>query len=261
MTRRSFIPSAAAAAVAGAGSAAAETPRNVIIELRRIQLRNGPDNQRQRTTEFLEKHALPVFQRAGAGPVGFFQSSIGPGTPFLLTLATYPSLAAMEQIRAKMSADDAYQKALEAYNSQPGLNYVRIDSSLLRSFDGFPTVEPPPDAGKRPSRLFEVRMYESNNLTTLHKKIKMFNDGEAGIFKRLGMQPVFFGETLIGQNQPNLVYMLSYEDLTAREKAWRAFGADSEWKKLRETPGLSDAEIVSNITNYLVSPLPFSPIR
>ena len=27
------------------------------------------------------------------------------------------------------------------------------------------------------------------------------------------------------------------------------------------TPGLSDAEIVSNITNYLVSPLGFSQIR
>jgi hypothetical protein len=260
MTRRSFIPAAAAAASAGS-AAAAGAPQNVIIELRRIQLRNGPDNQRQRTSDFLEKHALAAYQRAGAGPVGVFASSIAPGTPFLLTLVAYPSLAAMEQIRAKMSADSAFQKALDTYNSQPGLNYVRIDSSLLRTFDGFPTVVPPPDAGKRPSRLFEVRMYESNNLTTLHRKIKMFNEGEAAIFKRLGMQPVFFGETLIGQNQPNLVYMLSYQDLADRDKAWRAFGGDAEWKKLRETPGYSDAEIVSNITNYLVSPLPFSPIR
>lgn len=167
----------------------------------------------------------------------------------------------MELSRAKLAADAEYQKALEAFNGQPGLNYVRIDSSLLRAFDGFPTVVPPANVGKRPSRIFEVRMYESNNLTTLRRKIKMFNEGEAGIFKRLGMQPVFFGETIIGANQPNLVYMLSYEDLAARDKAWKAFGADEEWKKLRETPGYSDAEIVSNISNYLVSPLPFSPIR
>ena len=32
-------------------------------------------------------------------------------------------------------------------------------------------------------------------------------------------------------------------------------------KPLRDTPGLSDAEIVSNISNYLVSPLGFSQIR
>ena len=260
MTRRKFIPAAAVAA-AGSSAAAAEPSKNVIIELRRIQLRNSADNQRQRTTEFVDKHAIPAYQRAGAGPVGLFVSSIGPETPFLLQLVTYPSLAAMEQIRAKMAEDTAFQKALDAFNAQPGLSYVRIDSSLLRGFDGFPTVEPPPGAGKRPNRIFEVRQYESNNLSTLRRKIKMFNDGEIGIFKRLGMQPVFFGETLIGQRQPNLTYMLSYEDLAAREKAWRAFGGDPEWQKMRVMPGYSDAEIVSNITNYLVSPLPFSPIR
>lgn len=260
MTRRAFLPTAAAAASAGS-LAAADAPKNVIIELRRIQLRNTAENQRQRTTEFLDRHAASALQRAGAGTLGFFVSSIGPSSPFILTLTTYPSLAAMEQIRAKVSGDGEYQKALEAFNAQPGLNYVRIDSSLLRSFDGFPTVVPPPISGKRPSRLFEVRMYESNNLNTLHRKIKMFNEGEAAIFKRLGMQPVFFGETIVGANQPNLVYMLSYEDLSQREQAWKAFGADDEWKKLRETPGYSDAEIVSNISNYLVTPLPFSPIR
>jgi hypothetical protein len=259
MTRRVFLPTAAGALAAG--SAAAAPPSNAVIELRRIQLRNGPENQRQRTLDFLDKHVLPAYQRAGAGPVGFFASSIAPNTPFLLTLASYPSLAAVEQTRAKIAADSAYGKALDAFNAQPGLSYVRIDSSLLRAFDGFPTVVPPPNEGRRPARIFEVRQYESNNLTTLRRKIKMFNDGEIGVFKRLGMQPVFFGETLIGQNQPNLVYMLSYEDLAGREKAWRAFGADPEWKKLREMPGYSDAEIVSNISNYIVSPLPFSPIR
>ena len=258
MTRRTFIPAAAGAA---AGSAAAEPPANVIIELRRIQLRNGADNQRQRTTEVLDKHAISAYQRAGAGPMGVFVSNIGPDTPFLIHLLTYPSLASMEQVRAKIAADAEFRKATEAFNAQPGINYVRIDSSLLRAFDGFPTVEPPPNAGKRPSRLFEIRTYESNNLSTLHKKIKMFNDGEIGVFKRLGMQPVFFGETIIGPRQPNLTYMLSYEDLAGREKAWKAFGSDPEWAKLRVMPGYSDAEIVSNITNYLVSPLPFSPIR
>jgi hypothetical protein len=94
MTRRVFLPTAAGALAAG--SAAAAPPNNAVIELRRIQLRNGPDNQRQRTVDFLDKHVLPAYQRAGAGPLGFFASSIAPNTPFLLTLASYPSLAAVE---------------------------------------------------------------------------------------------------------------------------------------------------------------------
>jgi hypothetical protein len=190
-----------------------------------------------------------------------FASNIAPDGPFLLVLTSYPSLSAMEQIQAKLAADAEYQKAADAYNALPGLNYERMESSLLRAFDGYPTVVPPPNDGKRPARLFEFRQYESNNSGTLKRKVKMFNDGEIGAFQRAGGQPVFFGETIVGPRQPNLTYMLSYDDLAGRDKVWKAFGADPEWQKLRTTPGLSDAEIVSNITNYLVSPLPFSQIR
>ena len=89
----------------------------------------------------------------------------------------------------------------------------------------------------------------------------MFDDAEIGIFRRLGMTPVFFGQTLIGRNLPNLSYMLAFDDLAARERLWRTFGADAEWQKLRVQPGLSDAEIVSSISNTILRPLPFSPLR
>ncbi|HEY1496204.1 MAG TPA: NIPSNAP family protein [Candidatus Solibacter sp.] len=259
MTRRAFLP-AAAASVAAGNAAAADLPKPSILEFRRYQLRNSGENQRQRSVDFLKQQAA-AYQRAGVGPVGAFSSTIAPDGPFLLVLVSYPSLAGIEQAQAKLAADSEYQKALDAYNAQPGLNYERMESSLLRAFDGYPAIVPPPSDGKRAARLFEVRMYESNNTGTLRKKVKMFNDGEIGAFQRSGGQPVFFGETIVGARQPNLMYMLSYEDLAGRDKVWKAFGADPEWQRLRTTPGLSDAEIVSNISNYLVSPLPFSQIR
>ncbi len=259
MTRRVFLPSAALAVAAG-NAVAADAAKNAILELRRIQLRNGPDNQRQRNNDFL-KQQVAALQRAGAGPTGVFSSNIAPDGPFLLMLASYASLSAMEQVTAKLAADSEYQKALDVYNALPGLNYERMESSLLRAFDGHPSVVPPPNDGKRAARLFELRQYESNNTGTLKRKIKMFNDGEIAVFQRAGGQPVFFGETIVGARQPNLTYMLSYEDLANHDKVWKAFGADPEWQKLRATPGLSDGETVSNITNYLVSPLPFSQIR
>jgi hypothetical protein len=55
--------------------------------------------------------------------------------------------------------------------------------------------------------------------------------------------------------------MLSFDDLAARERLWRAFSSDPEWQKLRATPGLSDAEIVSNINNTILRPLAFSMVR
>jgi hypothetical protein len=258
MTRRKFVPALAAA---GALGASGETKAPSIFEIRTIHLRNTPENQRSRLTDFLQHAAAPAFARAGIAPCAYFASSIAPDTPFVMTIASYPSMAAMEQQRAKVSADADYQKALASFNALPGLNYQRIDSILCRAFGAFPEMIVPTDTAGRAGRVFELRRYESNNATTLARKIKMFETGEAGIFQRLGMRPVFFAETIVGAMMPNLVYMLSYDDLASREKLWKAFGADPEWQKLRATPGLSDAEIVSNISNSLLQPLPFSPVR
>jgi len=224
-------------------------------------MRNATEDQMQRTVGFLSKGALPALERAGIGPLGFFTSVIAEESPFILALATFPSLSAMESSREKEAQDSEYQKARDAYNSMPGLGYVRLESSLLRCFEGMPRPEVLPPDPKRPARIFELRMYESNNSSTLARKIKMFNEGEMAIFRRLGMRPVFFGETIIGRNMPNLVYMLSFDSLAARESMWKAFGEDAEWKQLRSKPGYSDAEIVSNISNSILRPLPFSPIR
>lgn len=258
MTRRRFVPTLAAA---GALQAAASDQRPSIYEIRTISLRNSPDNQRQRLTDFLDHAVVPAFARAGIGPLGFFSSSIAQDAPFLLAIASFPSLAAMEERRAKLSADAEYRRALEAYNASPSQNYVRIDSSLARAFASMPEIEIPAAGANRAARIFELRRYESNNTSTLARKIKMFESGEIAIFRRLGMRPVFFAETLVGPRLPNLVYMLCFEGLAAREKAWRAFGVDPEWLKLRATPGLSDAEIVSNISNSILQALPFSAIR
>ena len=257
MDRRHFLSATAGAAVIAKPLAAASN--KAIIELRYYRMRNG--RQLERTNEFLSKSLLPAMQRAGAGPLGFFGGVIAERSPFALALISYPSLSAMETITSKVMADRDYQRGLDAYDSMTELSYIRIESSLLRGFETMPQVEVPSSAPNRPPRTFELRMYEANHQTASKRKVKMFDDAEIAIFRRCGMLPVFFGQTLIGQNLPNLTYMLAYDDMAARDKAWRTFGADPEWQKLRAQPGLTDPEIVSNISNAILRPLPFSPIR
>lgn len=259
MTRRDFSLAASALALGRISVAAAPVNRSV-LELRWIRMRTNTENELQRTTDFL-RAATPALKRSGVSNVGFFASVIADDSPFILALASFPSVSAMETSREKLAADKEYLQAANAYNTAPGLGYERMESSLLRCFEGMPQVEPPPAEEGRAPRVFELRMYESNNSFTLARKIKMFNEGEIGIFKRLGMRPVFYGETLIGSRMPNLVYMLSFDNLAAREKLWQAFGADPEWQKLRVQPGFSDAENVSKISNAMLRPLPFSDIR
>jgi len=242
-------------------SAAAAPASRAVFALRYFRLRNSRADQMRRTLEFLEKGVLPVTRRLGIGPLGFFSGVIAADSPFVLLLASFPSLAAMETSLDKMSADAEYQKALEVYHTGSEPPYMRMETSLLRAFSSMPGVETPPGEAKRPARIFELRTYESPTSSTLQRKIKMFDDGEIAIFRRCGLLPVFFGETIVGRDMPNLTYMVAFDDTAGREKAWNAFRVDPEWLKLRSQPDLADAEIVSNISNAILRPLPFSPIR
>ena len=87
----------------------------------------------------------------------------------------------------------------------------------------------------------------------------MFNDGgEIAIFRKTGLNPVFFGETIVGPMMPNLTYMLCFDDLTDRDKRWGVFGSSPEWKKLRSDPQYKDT--VSNITDIILRPMGYSQI-
>ena len=228
------------------------------LEVRFWRMHNTAENQPKRVAEYLEHGLAPALERAGAKLAGAFGIAIGPGSPQYLTLSQYPSLAAFEQTAEKFKGDSEHARALEARDQGTGVPFVRVESSLLRSFDVMP--QPAIERAEKP-RVFEWRCYESQSFRTLARKVKMFNDAEAEIFKRLGFRPVFFGETIAGPNQPNLMYMLSYDDLGARERLWGAFGSDPAWKKLSHESGLSDPEIVENINNLIFSALPFSNIR
>ena len=256
MKRRQFIGTAAAGFAA---AEAADQPKNALFHLVYFYMRTG--SQVERTTQYLGNVFLPAAKRAGLGPAGFFSPVIGERSPFILSMVSYPSFASVDAIHTHFAEDKEFQKGWDEYNNIGDPPYVRMESTLLRAFDGMPAIEVPPTEGRRAARIFELRTYESVNEKASQRKIKMFNDGEMGIFRRLGMTPVFFGQGMVGRNLPSLTYMLGFDDLASREKLWRAFGADPEWQKLRAQPGLSDAEIVSNITNQILRPLAFSPIR
>jgi hypothetical protein len=258
MDRRKFITASAAAGLTTA--AAAETPSKVsIYSLYYYFMKNG--TQVERTTAYLRDTFAPAAKRNGVSTVGFFSPVVGERAPYILSLAAYPSFAAIESVQQKFAEDKDFQKGWDAYNTIGDPAYVRMEVSMLRAFDKLPAIELPPVESGKPARLFELRTYESMNEKAGAKKIQMFESGEAAVFKKVGMQTVLFGKTIAGRNMPSLTYMLGYDNLAARDTLWKAFGSDPEWQKLRSTPGLSDAEIVSNISNTLLRPLPFSMIR
>ncbi|MBV9404611.1 MAG: NIPSNAP family protein [Acidobacteriaceae bacterium] len=260
MERRELLAALAASAVFRSDADPA-TVTKTYLELKTWHLHSTHEDQPARVADYLENGLSPALARAGAKLAGAFSNVIGPGSPSYVTLTEYASFADIEQVITKLVADEPYQRELAKLGSGAGLPFVRVDSSLLRSFDRVPRAVIPDSAERRAPRIFELRTYESQTFTTLARKIAMFNTAEIGIFERVGMRPVFFGETIIGSNQPNLTYMLSFDDLAARDKLWHDFGADADWKKLSSQPQLKDPEIVANISNVILRPLTFSAIR
>ena len=251
-----LITSLAAPLLGETGSGS--TPRRQFHELRWFFLRNGP--LAPRMLDFLKMHWAPTAHRLGMHPVGFFQPVIGDQGPSVLVVSSFDSPAdAISSIDRLMNDSDFAKGYTKANSPEPA--FSRMDVTLLRAFSGMPALELPPAADSTKLRIFELRTYESNSASSLKAKLEMFNGGEIGIFKRLGMLPVFFGEALFGRGLPSLTYMLSYDDLAARENVWKTFIADAEFTALRSKPGYSDAEIVSTISNSILSPLPFSQIR
>jgi hypothetical protein len=260
MERRELLAALSASALAGSTGSAAGTP-NTFLEVKTWRFHNSQENQPARVADYLQGGLGPALERAGSKLAGVFSNVIGPDGPYYVSISEFSSLSVMQEAFVKVAADEVHHRELQKLSAGSGLPFARVESSLLRSFDGMPAVAIPDAAEKRPPRIFELRTYESQSFLTLTRKVGMFNSGEMQIFERLGMGPVFFGETLIGPRQPNLMYMLSYEDLAARDKLWHDFATDSEWRKLSARPELKDSEIVANISNVILRPLTFSVVR
>ena len=262
MQRRHFITASAAGGLSAGAASAAERPPNQYIEVRHFQQRNSHALQPARLGEFLEKHHLPMTKRNDFGPVGYFNVTMGADTPMLVMVLAHDSLADMEAKSARKAADKQWMRAADKIGSAAEPPFVRMESSLLRAFDGMPKLETPsaPTAGKSP-RVFDLRIYQAETFRDVREKVNMFNKGEIDLFRKVGVNPVFFGQAIVGSKLPNLTYMVWYDDLTARQAAWGKFIASDEWKEMSGKPEWANEEIVSNITNIQMQALPFSGIR
>lgn len=266
MKRRSFVKaSLMAGSFAGAIPASAMVEnlskerkvKQEFYELRVYTLKN--DTQQKLVEDYLKNAAIPALNRLGSNNIGVFTELKPTGQTKIYLLIPYSSLEDFIKVQDKLDGDSAYKDAATAYLSVTATEpaYDRIESSLLEAFAGVPKLVVPE---KKP-RIFELRRYESASETAGKKKIEMFNTaGELAIFKKAGLRPVFFGETLIGGLRPNLTYMLTYDDMAEHDKNWKAFGTDPDWKKLSSTPEYTDARLVSKITATFLVPTDYSQI-
>jgi hypothetical protein len=262
MKRREFLTTSAAAGLTlAAGSvahAAGATSSKELLELRLYTFSSAA--RQQAFDSFLGRVAIPALNRAGIRPIGVFKlnKSDNPNLNLesdstdLYVLLPHKSIDSITHMIDRLAEDYSFVnnagEFIEAPMSDPA--YTRFESSLFLGFDDAPKVEVPT---KAPSRVLQLRIYESHNEERALKKIEMFNSGgEIAIFRRVGLNIVFFGQALIGSRMPNLTYLLSFENEEAMKKSWSNFGQDPAWKSLSGDPQYKDT--VSKITNLVLRP-------
>lgn len=269
MKRRDFLASSVAASaltglgpVSGSGESASQASKSSseYYELRAHRLRRGP--QQKLMDDFLRDAAIPALNRAGLGPIGVFNVNIGPASPTVYVLIPYPSLDSIATTAARLASDQEYLDRGAPFLTAPATDpaFERVEIELMTAFETVPRIEIPPATAEHRPRIFELRTYENHSEKANATKIQMFDSAEIAIFRRTGLRPVFFGKKLAGPRLPNLTYMLTFDNMEARDKNWSTFASDPEWKKLSSTPGYTDAEIVSSITNVILSPAAYSQI-
>jgi hypothetical protein len=261
MKRREFVAASCLAGLAPLGSVAAaqagDRPAKEFYELRYYYMEAGA--KQKQMDDFLRDAAIPALNRIGIAPVGVFRHMGKQAeSPNLYILMPHNSIESVATLTARLGADGEFLQAgaavLDATLADPA--YKRMESSLMVAFDEIPKLELPTKAA---SRVFQFRIYEAHSVKKGQKKIDMFNSGgELAIFRRTGMNPVFFGESLIGAKMPNLTYMLGFDNMQAGEQAWARFLKDPAWIELKADPQYKDT--VSNITNLFLRPAPYSQI-
>jgi len=228
-----------------------------IYELRQYHC-DSPDQQK-RLDDFLCKAMLPALNRAGIDKVGVFHEREASDSPTVYVLIRHKTGRSVFTLTGRLLKDTKFladgKDFLDGGSDKPG--YSRIESGLLLAFEGIRRMEIP---SKKDTRVFQLRIYESPSVKTGQKKIEMFNVAEIDIFRRTGLNPVFFGESITGAKLPNLTYMLGFDNEEAQKSAWQKFIKHPDWIALKSRPEYADKKILCGITNILLKPAPYSQI-
>ncbi len=234
-------------------SAFCKQPDQAFFQIKIYQLKNN--DQLNKVDSFLENAYLPALHRAGILKVGVFVPIANDTAVMKKIYVFIPFHSSDEwlQLSEKLNKDAVYIAAGKNFIEAPADHppYERMESILLEAMRAAPNFILP--ASTSASRVFELRDYESPTEHLASKKLEMFNEGgETKIFTRLDFDPVFYAKVVSGAHMPDLMYMVTFESVAARDAHWKQFGEDSKWKEISTDPKYENNVSVSHIESILM---------
>jgi len=255
LNRRQFFGAIPAAVPMAAAAQTQGKTRFYVLE--RFFLENG--SQPGRLAEFFSKSLLPAMKKVHNGPVIVMEALAAPHMPQVVLIMGVESFEQMWSVSKSLFSDKEFNAAFEKWEmGEPA--YLSQESQLLQATDYSPEIMQADKPAEAP-RILELRTYHSPTARQWKLLHERFAGPEIKIFHRTGVHPLFYSSTVFGPNRPNLTYLIPFDSLAAREKAWTAFGADPEWVKVRAESIARGGQIsaVSDISLYRAAA--YSPVR
>jgi hypothetical protein len=219
---------------------AADSAQSQYYELRVYTTKS--EQQQKLVSDYWQNAGVPAYNRMGIQPVGVLTELQDSPSNKIYVLIPFDSLETFAAVPSRLAADATYQAAAAEYMGLPKSSpaYERIESSLNIAFDSMKKLAAPPSAADKSPWIFELRTYQSPSESKGINKVDMFNHGEVPLMQDAGLSPVFFAQTLVGSQMPNLVYMVSGENQDEHKKHWKVFFDAPVWKKLSTDPQYKD---------------------
>ena len=210
--------------------------------------------------KYLENALIPALNRMGVDRVGVFTNQGDENDHSIFVLIPFANVDQFTGLNKQLAADEEYQAAAGDHFKRELKDPVfdRIESRFMKAFAGMPVIEIPKVSTEKQDRIFELRLYQSHTEDHARRKVQMFNEGEIQIMRDTQLGPVFFGETLIGPDVPNLIYMLSASDAESHKKHWTDFKAHPEWKRIKVLEQYKGT--VSKISKWILEPTSYSQL-
>ena len=242
--------------LAGPGAAADETKtRFYLLEI--FHLKNG--TQPGRMHEHFQE-IMPLLNKHHTGPKLFLEALAAPHMPQVAAIFGFSSMEELATVHKRAGEDRELNQKQEAWDSAPEPPYEHQTNILLEAANYSPDIAPLKTPPAKP-RVFELRTYHSPTWKQLKALHERFAGPEIRIFHRSGVHPLFYTSTIIGPNIPNLTYLIPFDSLAAREKAWDTFGSDPEWIKVRKESIDKHGQVSSVIQISLYRATPYSPVK
>lgn len=107
--------------------------------------------------------------------------------------------------------------------------------------------------------IYELRTYHAmpGKMAALQAR---FREHTTALFEKHGMKNIGYWTNAVGGSSDEMVYMLAFDDMGHRERAWAAFGADPEWQRVR-AESERDGILNARFENRLMVPTDFSNLK